>query len=74
MESAALGALLLLLLLSLTARPSSCFNMDVSSPIAAAVPPSSPHFPPLFGYSLALNTSALYVGAPGHGVGGDVFK
>ena len=51
---------------------SSAFNIDTKHPILAS--PSTNYEKSLFGYSLVIKDSSLYVGAPGHEARGDVFR
>ena len=46
----------------------SAFNIDTKHPILASRPPTNDENS-LFGYSLVINGSSLYVGAPGHEAG-----
>jgi hypothetical protein len=61
--------LTLLLSLSHAVRLAWTFNVDTQSPIVAYSESDS-----LFGYSVSLNSSALYVGAPTFKTSGAVFR
>ena len=56
----------------IAAAVSNAFNIDTKHPILAS--PSSKNESSLFGYSLSIKDSSLYVGAPGHDDRGGVFR